>query len=561
MRRTLLCCGGAVAAQCPLLQSRRQQASSRCSSDPSHWHIGWRWYDQAEGASPGKLNGPRWSGPASRPGEALFSTTEVAARNGTSPDRRLWVTYRDGVYDVTDYVREHPGGHFLMQAVGGPIDGFWRHWAQHQMSKQAAEALEKLRIGRLRDYKPEADEEQKGGGIWEAEQTARGRQESRKLSTAASEMPYQTETKVETLGRTYYTPNSAFYVRNHAPVPEVAEEDADGHHVTFSHGESEVVSLTLADLRKRFQPVHITSFLQCAGNRAGDNIAANGFEKSGFVGGDSEFIGLSMLGNAAWTGYRLSEILPTLLPQALTGSTEELHVTFEGLDGYYTSTPLKYVLDRSADCLLATEMNGEPLPPDHGFPVRALLPGIAGSRNVKWVTRISVGPECDSPWNRKYYLDKPDMVPIQELPLNSVLLSPEPGAWLDVRERKIAVRGVAYTGRQHRCVTSVEVSSDRGQTWQPAKCLNEAPRDDSSRPHGWVRFEAEAELPPPGTGPYHDAPGSGGPLTEIWCRAWDDAGSVQPPVGKAHGGYLYDGYHRVPIVRSSSGPPLATPAR
>merc|ERR1711924_256819 len=99
---------------------------------------------------------------------------------------------------------------------------------------------------------------------------------------------------------------------------------------------------------------------------------------------------------------------------------DALHVTFEGLDGYYTSTPLAHIMERANDCLLATEMNGQALSPDHGYPIRVVLPGIAGARQVKWLSKISVGPESDSPWVRHFYRDKPSMVPVQSLPMNSV---------------------------------------------------------------------------------------------------------------------------------------------
>merc|ERR1712232_647023 len=142
------------------------------------------------------------------------------------------------------------------------------------------------------------------------------------------------------------------------------------------------------------------------------------------MGGHSEHIGLGLVGNARWTGVRLHELLKDILPIS-SKTKDDLHVTFEGLDGYSTSTPLSYVMDPTNDCMLATEMNDEPLPPDHGFPIRALLPGITGARHVKWVSKISIGAECDSAWNQIYYKKKPSTESCQRLPMNSIILSPE----------------------------------------------------------------------------------------------------------------------------------------
>ena len=69
------------------------------------------------------------------------------------------MTYRDGVYDVTEYIKEHPGGSFLLQAAGGPVDVWWRYWAQHHVSPEVAAALQRFRIGKLADYTAEEDEE------------------------------------------------------------------------------------------------------------------------------------------------------------------------------------------------------------------------------------------------------------------------------------------------------------------------------------------------------------------------------------------------------------------
>merc|ERR550537_1144887 len=103
--------------------------------------------------------------------------------------------------------------------------------------------------------------------------------------------------------------------------------------------------------------------------------------------------------------------------------------------------------------------------------------------------------------------------------MNSVILSPEPGDQVSAEETTVPIRGVAYPGGTDQTIGAVEVSSDRGQTWQPAKCLfEEVAKDDSSKPRGWVRFEAKMHLP------RLWCSRSGGPLPEIWCRASDELG-------------------------------------
>lgn len=550
-----------------------RSAHTRLECEERAYHQGYDWLalkhratDGEIGNLAGKFDAPRWPGPKARPGEPSFTAAEVQRRDGTGEDGKMWVTYKDGVYDVTEYIKEHPGGKFLLQAAGGSVDGWWRYWGQHQISKEVADVLEQIRIGHFVDYEPDDDDERRGQGVWEDEQSAKGRAESRRSSATLAELPFQTETCLSELVRDFITPNGQFYVRNHAPVPYV--EVADEHLVTFSMCDEEVATLSLGELKKRFPSKRITSVLQCTGNRAADYIAMNGFESSGFVGGDSEFIGLGMLGNASWTGLRLDEILPELVPQLKSLSRSDfdsLYVSFEGLDGYYTAVPLCVVLNAETDCILAFGMNGEDLNPDHGFPLRAFLPGIAGARSVKWVSSVSIIKDPDSPWLVRFYKDKIEGLgtPIFRLPMNSVILSPEPGAWLDATAETLEVRGVAYPGGTLRRIARVDISADRGQSWHEARChFSDLPRDDSRGPSkSWVRFEATVELPPQGSGTRGSGRIAGAPLTEIWCRAHDDQGNVQPPISPAYGGYRFNGYHRVPIVRSLGGPPLARPGR
>jgi DMSO/TMAO reductase YedYZ molybdopterin-dependent catalytic subunit len=185
--------------------------------------------------------------------------------------------------------------------------------------------------------------------------------------------------------------------------------------------EEAVVSVSVAALAARFGSAGVTAVVQCGGNRANENIRMRGH--SGFTAGPFERIGVGMCGNARWGGIPLGAVLGGLFPELLLptatsggdgGGLSDIdarHVEFEGADGYVTSVPLSWVLGgqggESADancCLLATHMNGAPLPPDHGLPVRALVPGLAGARSVKWLTAVRViNGESASPWNQGYY--------------------------------------------------------------------------------------------------------------------------------------------------------------
>jgi sulfite oxidase len=105
-----------------------------------------------------------------RAGEPRYSAAEVRERDGVD-GRRLWVTFRGGVHDVTQFVKEHPGGQYLHQAAGGDVEPFWRVWSYHLVSQKAAAALEATRIGALADAPPGAGAHVSGREMiagWEA---------------------------------------------------------------------------------------------------------------------------------------------------------------------------------------------------------------------------------------------------------------------------------------------------------------------------------------------------------------------------------------------------------
>jgi len=470
-------------------------------------------------------------GPPPVPGEKLFTQDEVAEHS--TPDD-MWVTYQDGVYDVTEFCQEHPGGaKFLHSVAGGAIDGMWAYWHAHHRSKEPVNILKRIRVGRLSDW--EGDETE-GVDMFDHEP------ERPPTQVVLYDRPWQTETRPDVLAGSFLTPNSALYVRNHAPVPMLS---AGTHRVAFASEascckpESEEVSFTIAELEQKHGLREITSILQCTGNRAADNIAANG--PSNFSGTNDENIQAGMLGNVRWSGVSLASVLAEhfgIDASRVSGPAEgpdAVWVEFQGADGYRAAVPLAHVMDPTKDCMLATRQNGEPLLPDHGFPVRVMLPGIAGARNVKWVERIVIQDgEGDSPWNITFYKNKTE--PLQRdgrrpsclrLPLNSVIMAAKSDG-----KGRVSLEGVAYPGSSGEEIASVEASVDRGQSWhsmQIRQAESEQP-DDSSRHWHWVRW--------------HGTMAVVGQEREVWCRASTKQGSVQPEKAPPCGGYLYNGWHK-----------------
>jgi sulfite oxidase len=221
-------------------------------------------------------------------------------------------------------------------------------------------------------------------------------------------------------------------------------------------------------------------------------------------------------------------------------------VEFVGLDcverlgarfGFGGSIDLDKAL--SPEVLLASRLNGEPLPPDHGFPVRAVVPGWTGARSVKWLGRIVLTPEpSENYFQRKAYrvqrelnpLDHRDVtsgVALTEVPLNAVIVDPQPDGV--VRAGPVRVRGWAM-GAGGRRVAALEASADDGGHWMPARCLGE------SVPWAWTLWEAVLDLAP-------------GPHTLV-ARAVDGAGTTQPAALQDTWnvrGYNNNAWHRVTV--------------
>jgi sulfite oxidase len=325
--------------------------------------------------------------------------------------------------------------------------------------------------------------------------------------------PLNAETPLDLLGRREVTPTELFFVRNHGPIPTV---DLDSYRLSLGGALGTPLRLSLGELRERYPGATVTATLACAGNRRSE------LERVAPIP-DAIPWGAGAIGNAVWSGVRLRDLL-----LAAGVAPAARHVAFTGLDGvdadgrreaFGGSIPLARALE--PDVLLAFEMNGEALPPEHGFPVRAVVPGYIGARSVKWLTSISVQPTPSESHfqTRDYALDGS---PLGELPLNSAVCATGQGP-------TVVAEGYAVAGGSRR-VERVEVSADGGQTWLPAALRGE------DRPGAWRLWRAELELRP-------------GPV-ELAVRAWDSAGATQPESAATiwnPRGYMNNAWHRARV--------------
>lgn len=185
--------------------------------------------------------------------------------------------------------------------------------------------------------------------------------------------------------------------------------------------------------------------------------------------------GGSLIGNALWAGFPLARLLEDVKPLDTA-----LDVVFRGADGYHDSIPLERALH--GDVLLAHSMNGVSLPRDHGYPLRAVVPGIFGIKNVKWLTDIEV-VERDHKgyWQERGWTDE-GLIPVTSR-------IDYPGHYQVLRGARQEVRGVAFGGLHG--VRGVQVSADGGLTWRDAMV-------SPSPPYAWVHWTYEWR--PPSTG-------------------------------------------------------------
>jgi sulfite oxidase len=320
--------------------------------------------------------------------------------------------------------------------------------------------------------------------------------------------PYNAEPSPGALAGQMLTPLDSFYSRNHGPVPS---PDPLAWRLRVSGLVRHELEFSVAELRSQFAEQTLTVTLQCAGNQRAGLIKIRDIP--------GEPWGPGATSTAEWAGASLAEVLT-----AAGVRDGAAHVAFSAPDVSQLADPpqpfggsvsLQKAL--AGEVLLAWAMNGQPLPPTHGAPLRVVVPGYIGARSVKWVDRITVQDQpSDNYFQATAYRLLPagadpraarpgDGQSLGPIAVNSAILQPDDGAVLAAGPAQIS--GYAVTG-DDRGIACVDVSIDGGRSWRQAALGADA------GPWAWRIWHTVISLPA-GT-------------TEILARARDTAGAIQP---------------------------------
>ncbi|ADG69742.1 Sulfite oxidase [Planctopirus limnophila DSM 3776] len=345
--------------------------------------------------------------------------------------------------------------------------------------------------------------------------------------------PYNAEPPAPELTSQWLTPTRSLYVRSHGKIPRIDEKS---FRLSISGLVERPVTFTLPELQERFPATSTLATMVCAGNRR--NEFALGGRKAPGVPWD-----VGAIGTCDWQGVSLAQVLKHCGVKA-----EAKHIWFEGLDAveghgdpfpFGASIPLEKAMQDQAgeETLLAWGMNGDPLLPEHGFPLRNVVPGYIGARSVKWLAKIVVSDKPSPNFfvqdvYKVVYDDKPESTanaaPIMEFILNSAIT--------EIRrfDNNLRIRGFALAqGSLGNAIERVEISTDRGKSWQPARIIT-APGKNT-----WSLWSAT--IPAEG-------------VKTVTVRAFDRAGNSQPESQKFNiKGYQLNSWHTLPVAGAGQG--------
>ncbi|KAG7891951.1 hypothetical protein KL907_003299 [Ogataea polymorpha] len=275
----------------------------------------------------------------------------------------------------------------------------------------------------------------------------------------------------------FLTPVSLHFVRNHGPVPYVPDENILDWEVSIEGMVETPYKIKLSDIMEQFDIYSTPVTMVCAGNRRKEqNMVKKG---AGFNWGAA---GTS---TSLWTGCMLGDVIGKARP-----SKRARYVWMEGADdpangAYGTCIRLSWCMDPERCIMIAYKQNGEWLHPDHGKPLRVVIPGVIGGRSVKWLKKLVVSDRPSENWY--HYFDNrvlPTMVTpemaksddrwwkderyaIYDLNLQTIICKPENQQVIKISEDEYEIAGFGYNGGGVR-IGRIEVSLDKGKSWKLA---------------------------------------------------------------------------------------------
>jgi DMSO/TMAO reductase YedYZ molybdopterin-dependent catalytic subunit len=346
-----------------------------------------------------------------------------------------------------------------------------------------------------------------------------------------SDRPLNAETPAHLLDDDV-TPTPRHFIRNNGIPP--GGVDPAAWQLTVDGEVERPLRLGIADLRRDFEVVSLRLQLECGGNgRAAFEPPARGNQWT-----------TGAIGNAEWTGVRLRDVL-----QAAGVRDTAVYTGHYGADTHLSGQPDKVPISRGVPIakalephtLIAFAMNGAPIHPQNGAPLRVVAAGWPGSCSQKWLTRIRVrdvvhdGPKMTGKSYRvpAYPVAPGQEVPdadfriIESMPVKSLITYPRNGIETAWTAPGIEVRGHAWAGEA--AVQRVDLSLDFGASWLPAQLM------PPPNKYSWQRWRARVVFP--STGYY-----------EIWTRATDANGRMQPfGIAWNPKGYLNNSLHRIAV--------------
>lgn len=334
------------------------------------------------------------------------------------------------------------------------------------------------------------------------------------------QFPYNGEPPKGLLTQKDVTPNPLHFVRNHGGIPLI---ERDKFTLTLDGLVANPKTYTLDDLmdESKFPRMEKMVTIQCSGTRRIEQIslyAGQGDEVPQAPWSEGA------IGTAKWVGISLKKVIKDC--GGLIGGAK--HLEFYGAETYFKANQvMNYLVSvpwskvKANEVMLAWEMNGEPLPKIHGYPLRTVVFGYIGAQSVKWLYRVkAIETPSLAPVQRLEYLyfnqqvgkhnQRPtDGIRIQEMPVSSAIMTPLTKQMV-VHNGSIRCKGWAYSGGG-RWPERVELSADGGFSWYAV------PLENMSKKRKWTWRTWEYDLP-------CDVEG----WIEIVVRCWDNAMNTQP---------------------------------